>query len=430
MDLMDFIPVKQAFGKKGEVALRGWCPRVRAQKNAVFIILRDGSGSIQVTLKQEAVGDEAFKKASELSIESSVKITGTIVKDERSPGGYEVAARTLEVVHLAERFPIVKDKSPEFLLDVRHLWLRSEEIANVTIVKDTLLAAAREWFAKNGFFETTPPIISPSACEGGSTVFEIDYFGDKAYLSQSAQMYLEALIFPLEKVWSLTPSFRAEKSRTTRHLAEYWHLEAEAAWLTQKENMEVQEKLVEYMAQTVAKQCEAQLRALGRDPKDLLKVKAPFKRITYDEAIEILKKKGMDVKWGDDLRTEEERVIAEGEAAPIFVMNYPAHIKAFYMKLNPDGKTVASADLIAPEGFGEIIGGSERSEDAEYMKKRLKAEGARIKDYEWYLDLRRYGSVPHSGFGLGMERVVRWFCKLEHIRDAIPFPRTLNRFYP
>lgn len=428
---MDFIKIADVAGKDGkEVALRGWCSRVRTQKNLVFAILKDSSGSIQVAFKQEDVGDEIFKAASSLTIESSVKLTGTVAKDPRAPGGYEVQGKTLETVHLAERFPIVKDKSPEFLLDVRHLWLRSDQITNVTIVKDALLAAAREWFKKEGWFETTPPIISPSACEGGSTVFEIDYFGESAYLSQSAQMYLEALIFPLEKVWSLTPSFRAEKSRTTRHLAEYWHLEAEAAWLTQKENMEVQEALVAHMAQSVARTCTPQLRALGRDPADLLKVKAPFKRITYDEAIEVLKKKGMPVKWGDDLRTEEERVLVEDEEAPIFVMNYPAQIKAFYMKLNPDGKTVASADLLAPEGFGEIIGGSERTEDVEYMKKRLKAEGAKLKNYEWYFDLRRYGSVPHSGFGLGIERVLRWVCKLEHIRDAIPFPRTLNRFYP
>ncbi|MBI4017562.1 MAG: asparagine--tRNA ligase [Candidatus Aenigmarchaeota archaeon] len=427
---MDFISVKEAFGRAGEVALRGWCSRVRTQKNIVFVVLRDGSGSIQVAFKEGDVSADAFKRASELTVESSITLTGAVRKDDRAPGGYEVQGRTLDVVHVAERFPIVKDKSPEFLLDVRHLWLRSEQIANVTVVKDTLMSAARDWFRKNEWFETTPPIITASAAEGGSTIFEIDYFGDKAYLSQSAQMYLEALIFPLERVWAITPSFRAETSRTTRHLTEYWHLEAEAAWLDQEANMRVQESLVSAMAQAVGKQCAEQLRALGRDPADLLKIKPPFKRITYDDAIEILKKKGMDVKWGDDLRTEEERALVEGEEKPIFVTNYPAHIKAFYMKLNPDGKTVACADMIAPEGFGEIIGGSQRSEDIEYMKKRLKAEGANLKNYEWYFDLRRFGSVPHSGFGLGIERVVRWFCKLEHIRDATPFPRTLNRFYP
>ena len=388
------------------VTVRGWVHRHRASKTIVFIIVRDATGIVQCTLPATHA---QYADAENLPIESSVDITGMLKKDERAPGGYEIETAQLRVVHRSEDvFPITKDQSAEFLLDKRHLWIRSRRHTMIFRIKAVALSAAREWLDKNGFIETTPPIIVSGQTEGGSTLFDLKYFDTTAYLSQSAQLYQEALIFGLERVYAITPSFRAEKSRTTRHLTEYWHLE-----------------------QTVASRTKAELEFLGRDPQDLRHIKPPFKHLSYAEAVTCLQNNGFDVHWGSDFGTKEEAFLTQKEKKPGFIELYPLAIKAFYMKENPDDpRTVLCSDLLAPEGFGEMIGGSERETDYAKITERLKAQGENLSSYEWYLDLRRYGSVPHSGFGMGIERLVRWLCKLEHIRDALPFPRTINRSYP
>ncbi|MCD6404063.1 MAG: asparagine--tRNA ligase [Nanoarchaeota archaeon] len=407
------------------VKVRGWIFRRRELKDKVFLVLRDSTGIVQCVVPSSLKGVEKAR------IESSVIVSGPLKKDKRAPGGHEIAVEKLKVVGEAEVFPITKDQSVEFLLDVRHLWLRSRKLTAIMKVKDTALRAAREWFHKHGFWEVTPPIIVSGACEGGATLFKFKYFDKTAFLSQSAQLYLEALIYSLEKVYSLTPSFRAEKSRTRRHLAEYWHLEGEAAWVDHEENMRIQEQLVSYMVKKVVKERKEELEFLGRDVKVLKRVKPPFKRMTYDKAIEILQRRGMEIEWGEDLGADEERELTKDLRKPIFLTNYPRKIKAFYMKVDPkDENKVLNDDLLSPEGYGELIGGSQREDDLEKLKENMKLFKLRPKDYEWYLDLRRYGSVPHSGFGLGMERFVMWVCKLDHIRDTIPFPRVINRAYP
>ncbi|MEW5761063.1 MAG: asparagine--tRNA ligase [Candidatus Thermoplasmatota archaeon] len=426
------IPIKKIFTnalEKKNVKVRGWIYRKRSSGKIIFIILRDNSGIIQCTVEKDLC--EGFELADKALIESSVCVYGVVNKDDRAPGGFELRAEKFELIGSADVFPITEDKSEEHLLNNRHLWIRARDITNLMKIKATVLKASRDWFNENGFYEVTPPIITSNACEGGSTLFKFDYFGMNAYLSQSAQLYLEALIYSLEKVWSLTPSFRAEKSRTTRHLAEYWHLEEEAAWTDNEENMRIQEELVSYICQAVAKERKEELNSFGRKKEELEKISPPFKRLTYSQAIDILKKKGYEILWGSDFGAKEERELTIDEDKPVFIMNYPKEIKAFYMKENPeDKKTYLCSDLLAPEGFGEIIGGSERETSVDKLIERLKEQNANMNEYEWYIDLRKYGSIPHSGFGLGIERLVRWLGKVEHIRDTIPFPRTINRAYP
>lgn len=429
----EWIKIKEILdgNKTGEeVKVRGWIYRKRSSGGIIFVLVRDVSGVIQATIRKGNVPDDDFRNAEKALIESSIKVYGRVKEDKRAPGGYEIETSRFEVVNFAEPFPITEDHSEEFLLDVRHLWLRSRKLTEVMKLKAKVLKLIREWFDQNDFYEVTPSVITLNAAEGGATVFSFDYFGQKAYLSQTAQMYLEALIYSLERVWSLTPSFRAEKSRTRKHLTEYWHLEAEEAWVNNEENMKIQEELVSYVCQNIVKVAKDELEYLGRDTNTLKVVEPPFKRIKYEEAIRILQDKGFEIEWGDDFGAPHERALVEEEDKPIFVTHFPVETKAFYMKISPDGKTVECADMLAPEGYGEIIGGSERSEDIESMVSRLKADGAKIENYEWYFDLRRYGSVPHSGFGLGLERLVTWIAKLDHIRDATPFPRTINRVYP
>lgn len=427
-----FISIQDAIEKGQEnVLLRGWVYRERKSNVKAFIVLRDHSNIIQCVVDKEKVKEDVWKNAEKVIIESSIIIEGEIKKDERAPTGYEVHVSDLKIIHLADRFPITKDQSIEFLLDVRHLWIRSRELTNVWKVKAQVLKAVREFYDKEKYYEVTPPIITGSSCEGGSTLFEIKYFQDKAFLSQSAQLYLEAMIFSLEKVWALTPSFRAEPSKTNRHLTEYWHLEGETAWQGFEELLNHEEALISHICQHVAKHCKQELKILGRDPKDLEKIKPPFPRITYDEALEILKKDGMNVEWGKDLRTLEEEQLMKHFDKPLMVTRYPKEIKAFYMKDDPENsKVVLCCDVLAPEGYGEIIGSSERETDVNILIKKLKAQGENVENYNWYLDLRRFGSVPHSGYGLGTERIIRWLCKLETIRDAIPFPRTIKRMTP
>lgn len=411
--------------------IRGWIYRTRSSGAIVFAVVRDSSGIIQVTFKKGNLPEGEFEAAKSAPVEASVIVTGKVLEDKRAPGGFEVKASSFKLIGGAEPFPITEYQSEELLLDNRHLWIRSREQTAVMKVKASVLEGARAWLKANDFTEVTPPILTQNACEGGVTLFKLKYFDREAYLSQSAQMYLEALIFSLDRVYSLTPSFRAEKSRTTRHLTEYWHLELEEAWTDNEGNMEIQEGLVTAMVEQVLKDRHEELRLLGRDPAQLKEVRPPFNRVRYSQAIDALRSKGFDLTFGSDMGAVEERALTAEEKVPVFVTNFPKEIKAFYMKEDPtDPTTVKCADLLAPEGYGEIIGGSERETDIDLLTSKLRAQEIPLETYQWYLDLRRFGSVPHSGFGLGIERVVRWICKLEHIRDAVPFPRTVARCYP
>jgi asparaginyl-tRNA synthetase len=414
-----------------EATIRGWIYRTRSSGAIVFAVVRDSSGIIQVTAKKGNLPDGDLEAAKSAAIESSVIVTGQVFEDKRAPSGFELRASTFQVVGAANPFPITEYQSEELLLDNRHLWIRSREQTAVMKVKASLMEGARQWLKQNDFVEVTPPILTQNACEGGVTLFKLKYFDREAFLSQSAQMYLEALIFSLDRVYSLTPSFRAEKSRTTRHLTEYWHLELEEAWVDNNGNMEIQEGLVSAMVDQVLRDRREELLLLGRNPDDLKEVRPPFTRKRYEDVLAELNKKGHELSFGSDLGAVEERAVTSEEKVPMFVTNFPKEIKAFYMKEDEeDPRTVKCADLLAPEGYGEMIGGSERETDVNKLIERLNALNIPIETYEWYLDLRRFGSVPHSGFGLGIERVVRWVCKLEHIRDAMPFPRTVARVYP
>ena len=415
----------------GPVSIRGWIYRTRSSGGIVFAIIRDSTGIVQTTIKKGAVPEEDFASASEAGIESAVEVEGELAEDKRAPGGFEIRASRFKLVAPSEPFPITEYQSTELLLDQRHLWIRSREQTAVMRIKAAMLSGGREWFRENDYVEVTPPMITGVAPEDSTTLFQIKYFDRIAFLSQSAQFYLEALIYSCERVWTLTPSFRAEKSRTPRHLAEYWHLEMEAAWVDNDANMKVQEELVTAMLHRAADDCPAELQLLDRDPAALRKIAPPFDRMPYGEAMDQLQREGSDVSWGSDLGAVEERALTRERDTPLFVVNYPKELKPFYMKENPDDpRTYKNSDLLAPEGYGEIIGGSERETDNDLIIERLREIGESLDNYQWYLDLRRYGSVPHSGFGLGLERMVTWVCKLEHIRDAIPFPRTVARVYP
>ncbi len=424
---MDFLHVKDVLSKEKEgkeVKLRGWVYRKREQKDIVFIILRDSTGIIQLTCK-----DEVFKIAQKATIESSIQVKGIVKEDKRAPGGFEVEVKELEIVGLAERFPITRDKSEEFLRDVRHLWIRSQKMTKIFKIRSEVFYAIHEFFRKRGFIEVQSPSIITAACEGGATLFEIKYFDKKAYLTQSWQLYAEAMIYSLEKIYTIAPSFRAEKSKTFRHLAEYWHAEAEAAWMDMKSCMKLAEDLVCFICEKIVEKCKEELEFFGRKPKDLL-IKPPFERKSYSEAIDILKKKGFKIKWGEDLGADEEKALTKGYKKPFFIYGYPVKCKAFYHMPDPkDPKITKSFDLLAPR-VGEIIGGGQRIHDKAQLIKKIKDFGLDPKDYEWYIDLRKYGSVPHSGFGLGIERLIMWIIGLQHIMDAIPFPRTIRRYYP
>ena len=420
---------KDRAGKRVEV--RGWIYRTRSSGGIVFAVLRDATGIVQVTVKKGSVPDDQFEAAAKAGIESSVIIAGNVAEDKRAPGGFEIRASKFQVIGYSEAFPITEYQSTELLLDLRHLWIRSREQTAVSRIKASLLRGAREWFHENDYVEVTPPIITGVAPEGSTTLFQVKYYDRIAYLSQSAQFYLESLIYSLERVWALTPSFRAEKSRTPRHLSEYWHMEMEAAWMDNEGNMKVQEELVTAMVKNALKECSDDFKLLKREVSPLKKIEPPFERMKYEEAMEYLQKKGHDVSWGSDLGAVEERALTIDREIPMFVINYPKELKPFYMKENPDDpRTYKNSDLLAPEGFGEIVGGSERETDNALLLERLREKGEDMDSYEWYLDLRKYGSVPHSGFGLGMERIVTWVCKLDHIRDSIPYPRTVARVYP
>lgn len=429
-----FDPVRRVFEPEAlgqKVRLRGWVLRSRSSGGILFLVMRDGSGTVQVTAKRDVVGDAAFAAADTLQAEGSLLLEGTVAEDRRAPGGREVRASRIEVVHAGEPYPIFQDQTEEFRLDKRHLVIRSASHVATFRVKAELLRGLRAFMEREGVLEMTPPILTGNAAEGGAEAFTFDYFGRPGYLSQTAQLYLEALLFPNERVYAITPSFRAEKSRTPRHLTEYTHLEAELAWTDLDGLMDFVERMMVETLHELARRRPAELKQLGREPDELLALAAPFPRLSYAEALDRLSTQGFDLRWGSDLGTAEERALTLQERSPIFVTRYPVELKAFYMLRSPnDVRTVEATDLLAPEGYGEIVGASARETDVHRLVERLKATGADPAEYEWYLDLRRHGSVPHAGFGLGVERIVRWVLRLEHIRDATPFPRTPSRHTP
>ncbi|MFI5417740.1 MAG: asparagine--tRNA ligase [Candidatus Lutacidiplasmatales archaeon] len=411
--------------------LRGWVQKSRSSGGILFLQLRDRTGTIQVTARRNEIGEEKFASAEHVQVEGAVMIEGTVVADPRSKSGREVRARSLDVVHAGDPFPIFLEQTEEFRLDKRHLVIRSPEHVTTFRIKAALLRELRAFLDAEDVLEMTPAILTGNPAEGGAEAFQIDYFGRPGYLSQSAQMYLEALLFPSERVYAITPSFRAEKSRTPRHLTEYQHLEVELAWCSLEQLMGFIERMMVTVLHRLATTLPKELASLGRPPDELLAIQAPFPRITYVEAIDRLSKAGFPVHFGSDLGTAEERALTLEEKSPIFVTHFPAELKAFYMLKSPgDPRTVEAADLLGPEGYGEIIGASARETDVARLIERLKAIGAPVEEYEWYLDLRRHGSVPHAGFGLGIERVVRWMLRREHIRETTPFPRTPSRHTP
>ena len=413
------------------VRLRGWVLRTRSSGGILFLVLRDRTGVVQVTGRRDALGESAFTAAEHVQVEGAVAVEGTVAEDRRAPDGREVRASRIDVIDAGEPFPIFSDQTEEFLLDQRHLAIRSQESVAIFRVKAELLRALREFLDREDVLEMTPPIISGNAAEGGAEAFQFDYFGRPGYLSQTAQLYLEALLFPHERVYALTPSFRAEKSRTPRHITEFMHLEIELAWCDLSGLLDFIERMLVSAVHAVAQRRPKELVALGRPPAELLAMHAPFERIPYSEAIDRLTKLGFPVRFGSDLGTAEERALTIESSAPLFVTHYPRELKAFYMLQSPsDPRTVEAADLLGPEGYGEIIGASCRETDLARLKARLAETGANTAEYEWYLDLRRHGNVPHAGFGLGVERVLRWMLRREHIRDTTPFPRTPSRHTP
>ncbi|EGQ3571580.1 asparagine--tRNA ligase [Staphylococcus pseudintermedius] len=426
--------IKEAKNKIGqEVTIGAWLANKRSSGKIAFLQLRDGTGFMQGVVVKADVDEDIFQRAKSLTQETSLYVTGEITEDNRSDLGYEMQVKNIEVIHEAHDYPITpKNHGTEFLMDHRHLWLRSKKQHALMKIRNEIIRATYEFFNENGFTKIDPPILTASAPEGTSELFHTKYFDEDAFLSQSGQLYMEAAAMAYGKVFSFGPSFRAEKSKTRRHLIEFWMIEPEMAFTTHEESLEVQEAYVSYVVQSVLKNCQIELKLLERDTSKLEKVQAPFPRISYDDAIKFLHEAGFDdIKWGDDFGAPHETAIANHYDLPVFIVNYPTKIKPFYMQPNPENEdTVLCADLIAPEGYGEIIGGSERINDLELLEQRIDEHQLDTESYQYYLDLRKYGSVPHSGFGLGLERTVAWIAGVEHVRETSPFPRLLNRLYP
>lgn len=416
-----------------DVLIKGWLYNLRSSGKIHFLQIRDGYGFIQGVAGREDVGDETFELIKRLTQESSIEVIGNVRKDERAPGGYELTVKSVKPINIAEiDYPIThKEHGVEFLLDNRHLWLRTPRQHAILKIRAEINRACRDFLDENGFTLIEPPILTPSCCEGTSNLFEVDYFGQNAYLSQTGQLYAEAAAMAFGKVYSFGPTFRAEKSKTRRHLIEFWMLEPEMCFVEHEGNLEVQERLIEYIVRKVLQNRRDELSVVGRDITKLEKIRAPFPRITYTDAVKILNDNGYKIEWGNDFGAPEETFIAEQFDMPVFVTKYPAKVKAFYMMPDPDNSDVVLCnDLLAPEGYGEIIGGSQRNHNFNSLADKIEEEKLPREIYEWYLDLRKYGSVPHSGFGLGIERTVAWICGLEHVRETIPFARLLNRCNP
>ena len=415
------------------VTINGWLYNRRSSGKIHFLQIRDGSGFIQAVMSKAAVGDEAFKQADHLSQETSLSVTGQVRADARAPGGFELDVASLEVHQEAHDFPITpKEHGVDYLLDRRHLWIRSPRQQAILRVRHEVINAVRDYFNERDFILTDTPIFTPAACEGTTTLFPVQYFEDTtAYLTQSGQLYNEADAMALGRVYCFGPTFRAEKSKTRRHLTEFWMVEPEVAYATLDDVIELAEGLVVSVVSRVLKRRSKELKALERDISKLESVQAPFPRLSYDEAAQILRDKGQPFEYGGDLGGTDETVLSEQFDRPVAVHRYPAAVKAFYMKPDPEQPDKAlCVDVLAPEGYGEIIGGGQRLDDYDLLLQRIDEHKLPREAFEWYLDLRRYGSVPHGGFGMGIERVVAWICGLEHVRETIPYPRMLYRLYP
>ncbi len=416
-----------------EVEIKGWVYNKRSSGKIRFIVMRDGTGIVQCVIVKNNVSEEVFNSFDQLTQETSLILYGKVRKEERAAGGYEIETTDIKIVSIAKEYPITpKEHGIEFLADQRHLWLRSSRQHAIMRVRHEIIRSIREFFDNRGFTLMDAPIFTPAACEGTSTLFETEYFDlGKAYLTQSGQLYGEAGAMALGKIYVFGPTFRAEKSKTRRHLTEFWMVEPEVAWNDLNDNMELAEDFLEHIVTSVLKNRAQELKVLERNTEKLEKVKKPFPRLTYSDAVEILKKNGVDFQWGNDLGGTDETIISSQYEKPVIVHRYPAEVKAFYMKRDPENPRVALAmDILAPEGYGEIVGGSQREDNLDLLVERINEHKLPMEAFEWYLDIRRYGSVPHSGFGLGVERTVSWICGLEHIRETIPFPRMIYRITP
>lgn len=416
-----------------EVKMHVWLTDKRSSGKIIFLQLRDGTAFFQGVVRKNDVSEEVFETAKSLRQEASFYITGTVHEDKRSHFGYEIQISDLKIVSNNEGYPIGnKEHGVDFLLDNRHLWLRSKRPFAIMQIRNTMFKATVDFFEKEGFIKFDAPIFMHSAPEGTTQLFHVEYFNNDAYLSQSGQLYGEAGAVAYGKIFTFGPTFRAEESKGRRHMTEFWMMEPEMAWMHQDESLDIQERYLAYMVKQVLENNEYELRILGRDPEKLRPTtEGNFTRLPYDDAIKMLQEAGRDIKWGDDFGAPDEGYISEQFDRPVFIVNYPTTIKPFYMKKNPDNpKEYLCADVIAPEGYGEIFGGSEREGNYEILKKQIEEAGLNLEDYQWYLDLRKFGGVPHSGFGMGFERTIAWICKLDHIREAIPFPRLINRMQP
>jgi len=415
-----------------EVTLRGWLYNKRDSGRVKFLLLRDGTGIMQAVMVKGEVGDALFDGFDALTQESSLMVSGKVREDKRSPGGYELSIKGIEVVQLSHDYPITpKEHGVGFLMDHRHLWLRSKRQHAIMRIRAEIIQACQDYLNGNGFTLIDAPIFTPSACEGTTTLFGVDYFGRKAYLTQSGQLYNEAAAMAFGKVYCFGPSFRAEKAKTRRHLTEFWQVEPEMAYAGLNETIEVCQDLLLFILRRVLERRREGLERLERDVGFLERIKPPFPRISYDEALKIIKEEGEELQWGEDFGAPQETALSQRFDTPFFVHRYPTQCKAFYMKRDEkDPRLALCVDGLAPEGYGEIIGGGEREDDLQVLKQRIKEYDLPEEDFQWYLDLRRFGSVSHSGFGLGIERTVAWICKLPHVREAIPFPRMLDRIKP
>ncbi len=419
----------------GEVTVKGWLYNKRVKGKIAFLLVRDGTGVVQCVASKGEVGDAAFAVCDKLPQESSLAVTGSVRADERSPGGVELGVKKIEVyAEAAADYPIqIQDVVPEigFLMQHRHLWLRSRKQTAVLRVRAEVIRAIRDFFDSRGFTLVDSPILTPAACEGTSTLFNVDYFDEKAFLTQSGQLYAEAAAMALGKVYCFGPTFRAEKSKTRKHLTEFWMVEPEVAFLELDGLMELMEQFVSSVVQRCLERRKEELKVLERDTSKLEKVAPPFPRVHYNDAVELIRKAGIEFPWGEDFGAPHEEAVMKGYDRPVFVHRFPAAVKAFYMQPDPlDPKHALACDCLAPEGFGEIIGGSQRIHDLKLLEQRIAEHKLPRGPFEWYLDLRKYGTVPHSGFGLGVERTVNWITGAEHIRECVPFPRMLYKIYP
>jgi len=417
---------------KKEVRINGWVYNSRRSGKIGFLMLRDGYGIVQCIIEKSNVGDDNFDIFKTFTQESSVSIIGIVVKNDRAPGGYEIFVNSFKVYQISIDYPITpKEHGTDYLMNHRHLWLRSKRQHSILRIRHQIIKSIRDFFDMNDFTLIDTPIFTPNAAEGTSTLFETDYFDSKAFLCQTGQLYGEASSMAFGRHYNFGPCFRAEKSKTRRHLTEFWMVEPEIAFCDIQENMKWAEKLIVYIFQEVIKNRKDELKVLDRDISLLENIKDPFPKISYTECIDLLNEGGFDIKWGDDFGSPEETFISQKYNNPVIVYGFPSAIKAFYMKRDPENeKVVLGMDILAPEGYGEIVGGSEREIDIDVLLNRINEEGLNRKDYEWFLDLRKFGSVPHSGFGMGLERMVAWVCGLSHIRETIPFARTMSRLNP